>query len=164
MSAMVAVIVEATSPRFQIFIIAFDARTSNINRRISPSTQRFKDISDLDKSSCKERRTLSPIAAAKAVSQNLMHDSLTTTEKIYGKLTQDQVRREIAALTQLDQSTTDTPLDVIIHGFSENPEMLVEPLASAVIQRLPDAPSSFVETLAEATAQCLLAKQNVGAP
>jgi integrase len=46
------------------------------------------------------------IAAAKAISQNLMHDSLTTTEKIYGKLNRDNVRRHIASLTGVEQPSS----------------------------------------------------------
>jgi hypothetical protein len=93
-----------------------------------------------------------------------MHDSLTTTEKIYGQLTRDQMRQEIAALTQPDQPIADPSLDAIIRGFSENPEILVDPLADAFVRRLSTAPNSFVQILAKATAQCIRAERSAGAP
>lgn len=48
------------------------------------------------------------MADLKAVSQNLMHASLTTTESIYGGLPNDDVATRIAALTHTGQPTFNT--------------------------------------------------------
>ncbi len=103
------------------------------------------------------------IAAAKTISQNLMHDSLTTTEKIYGKLKLDNVRKHIAALTDPEKLSSDVTLDAIVRGFSGNPGALLDPLADALAKRLFETPNNFVDTLAKATASRINVIQIEGA-
>lgn len=83
------------------------------------------------------------MAELKAVSQNLMHSSLKTTEQIYGGLPNDEVGARIAALTQDRQSTSRTDLEsfigMLVQRIEEDPEVLeplLQALASLAVEKL----------------------------
>jgi integrase len=68
------------------------------------------------------------IAQLKAVSQNLMHSSLRTTEQIYGGLPDDSVGAHIAALTSEQRSAPDAEFKRqaarLLQRILETPEMM----------------------------------------
>jgi len=102
------------------------------------------------------------IAAAKAISQNLMHDSLTTTEKIYGRLNRDNVQRHIASLTCSGQPSSDVSLNTIVKGFPETPEALIDPLADAFARRLSEICNDSIVELTDTITKQLLVEQMEG--
>jgi integrase len=79
------------------------------------------------------------VAAAKAISQNLMHASLTTTESIYGVLTESDVKERISALTHEDTLSTDISLavlaDRLIAQLLDRSEIFADAIVNAVAQR-----------------------------
>ena len=81
-------------------------------------------------------------ADLKAVSQNLMHASLTTTEKIYGGLLDDDVSTRIEALTHTGQPTFNTTA--------------LDALVDAIARRLPDRSDAIVDTFVNAMMERLL--------
>jgi len=89
------------------------------------------------------------MADLKAISQNLMHASLMTTEGIYGGLPDDDVGARIAGLTHFEQPTFDNAA--------------IDALADAIVRRLPDRSDALADALVNAMMERLLAQME-GAP
>ncbi len=82
------------------------------------------------------------IAGFKAISQNVMHACLATTDGIYGALPENDLKARIAALTQTEQSasqaTLETLVDDIIKRLSNKSDVLLDALADAISRRQPE--------------------------
>ncbi|MBN1955451.1 MAG: hypothetical protein JW900_10425 [Anaerolineae bacterium] len=80
------------------------------------------------------------MADMKAISQNVMHESLMTTESTYGGLPTDAVAARIAALTPPQSASAevaqDTLSDAIVRKLLDPTNSLADKFAEAVARRL----------------------------
>ncbi len=92
------------------------------------------------------------MADLKAISQNLMHQNLSTTEGIYGGLPSDDLGNRIGSLMHQGQSvpSTDTVIQLTTQQLEQlldnRDAALVNAVANAVIERLSDKTGSALQS------------------